>query len=70
MTNTAHQYFQLFASQNGRVALPVALGLGGSSLLTDELLMKAMDHFPAEHFSHFSSMEICIVLLAWVLERL
>ena len=35
VTNAAHQYVQLFASQSGRAALPVPLGLGGttSSLL-------------------------------------
>lgn len=35
VTNAAQQYVQLFASQSGRAALPVPLGLGGtrSSLL-------------------------------------
>ena len=71
VTNAAHQYFQLFAAQNGRAALPVPLGLGGtkSSLLIDELRVEVMGHFPTRHFSCFPSMEICIVLSAWVLER-
>lgn len=78
--------YQLFASQNMvsfyfQVSTSLGVGEAKWSLVTDELWVRVMCHQPAEHFSHFpmkgppdisfsSSMGACVLLSAWVPERL